>query len=815
MKYLLQAIEARRQCVKLSDPELTKLLTDVQRARDDRSLLLDALERLLLDLRSQAHASAFLTRVNKRDAPDYYDVIKNPMDLGLMLKNVKSGKYRTKEAFRRDLDLIWDNCLLYNTEPSHPLRISANLMRKRSHDLLSYIQDSHDVKSALTEWVATHTSLTAAEAKALQKGELLAPAVTSIHPTPSATLPSSEPTAPSPVLSGRAAEKQAVKGKATRSEADETFENRRALLPASGARIAEAATRQRRRGERDDMALRAILGEDWDASTPSDGYQAGESSKSVQPIFEAQDEETEVEEIVLSLSAGRSTNILAGPKATIGPDYEEASQSSRRIEVMLPRLASSATRIQAELQEASDLSNGVEGYGGSSSATDPSSSKRRRGVDIMKKNISTLKRMKRLKDKFDVLETCLENESPLPSGILADTDDEDDENTAPGKPNGDGYWRRPRPALPADVIAPSGASPSLHPFPHLSRGEARARLAERIGLLIGNVGFEATHTRPVDILNSVAEEFLLSLGRTLRLYIDRYGNSMSSEEILLHTLHSTSSMQAADLDRYVYDDTSRYQNRLQDLREKLEASWKERVAIGEERLMTEEDARFFGEESEDLVAGNLPSALDDDFFGFKAMGLDQELGMSNMQVPLRLLQRRGLGHRRAGEAGLGRKDESKDPFPPPRPFVRMSEAAVPIQIGLLRSYYTELIHRRGHHRNRGGEEGDKPREEDRDQDGDEGEDGWDDDILTLSDEEQERTSRYKVPPNGKMPRRDFWTASGGKKAPATVAATAAGASKGAHAGVNGTSHEGKAATATTGRTTATTSARGRKRAKKD
>ena len=53
----------------------------------------------------------------KRDAPDYYDVIKNPMDLGTMLRNVKSSRYKTKAQFMRDLDLIWDNCLIYNSEP--------------------------------------------------------------------------------------------------------------------------------------------------------------------------------------------------------------------------------------------------------------------------------------------------------------------------------------------------------------------------------------------------------------------------------------------------------------------------------------------------------------------------------------------------------------------------------------------------------------------------------------------------------------------------------------------------------------------------
>lgn len=65
----------------------------------------------------QEHATAFLNKVAKREAPDYYEVIKTPMDLGTMLRNVKNGRYKSKAQFTRDLDLIWDNCLTYNSEP--------------------------------------------------------------------------------------------------------------------------------------------------------------------------------------------------------------------------------------------------------------------------------------------------------------------------------------------------------------------------------------------------------------------------------------------------------------------------------------------------------------------------------------------------------------------------------------------------------------------------------------------------------------------------------------------------------------------------
>lgn len=44
------------------------------------------------------------------------------MDLGTVLKKVKTRVYKTKAEFKADLDLIWDNCLLYNSSPVRPAR---------------------------------------------------------------------------------------------------------------------------------------------------------------------------------------------------------------------------------------------------------------------------------------------------------------------------------------------------------------------------------------------------------------------------------------------------------------------------------------------------------------------------------------------------------------------------------------------------------------------------------------------------------------------------------------------------------------------
>lgn len=53
----------------------------------------------------------------------------NPMDLQTVAKKVKSSTYTCKKDFSADLDLIWSNCLLYNTHPDSPYR-KVNIMIK-------------------------------------------------------------------------------------------------------------------------------------------------------------------------------------------------------------------------------------------------------------------------------------------------------------------------------------------------------------------------------------------------------------------------------------------------------------------------------------------------------------------------------------------------------------------------------------------------------------------------------------------------------------------------------------------------------------
>merc|ERR1711937_989808 len=60
---------------------------------------------------------------------DYYEVIKKPMDLSTIQKNIDSDIYKTKDEFADDVRLIFSNCLTYNP-PQHEVVGMANRLKK-------------------------------------------------------------------------------------------------------------------------------------------------------------------------------------------------------------------------------------------------------------------------------------------------------------------------------------------------------------------------------------------------------------------------------------------------------------------------------------------------------------------------------------------------------------------------------------------------------------------------------------------------------------------------------------------------------------
>jgi transcriptional activator SPT7 len=149
LKHLISRIDAQRDRVHATDAQLRSLISEVRKnrskwANEDRvgqEELYESTEKVLMELKANEHAHPFLQRVNKREAPDYYNIIKHPMDIGTMMKKLKQLQYKSKKEFVEDLMLIWSNCLKYNADPSHFLRKKALHMKKETEKLVPLIPD--------------------------------------------------------------------------------------------------------------------------------------------------------------------------------------------------------------------------------------------------------------------------------------------------------------------------------------------------------------------------------------------------------------------------------------------------------------------------------------------------------------------------------------------------------------------------------------------------------------------------------------------------------------------------------------------------
>lgn len=84
---------------------------------------------LLSALQNSSASWPFLSPVNGDEVHDYYDVIKEPMDLTTMESKLEKDQYETVEDFVRDVLLIVRNCKRYNAE-STPYAKAANKLEK-------------------------------------------------------------------------------------------------------------------------------------------------------------------------------------------------------------------------------------------------------------------------------------------------------------------------------------------------------------------------------------------------------------------------------------------------------------------------------------------------------------------------------------------------------------------------------------------------------------------------------------------------------------------------------------------------------------
>ncbi|XP_063498863.1 bromodomain-containing protein 8 isoform X6 [Symphalangus syndactylus] len=79
---------------------------------------------------SHRFSSPFLKPVSERQAPGYKDVVKRPMDLTSLKRNLSKGQIRTMAQFLRDLMLMFQNAVMYNDSDHHVYHMAVEMRRE-------------------------------------------------------------------------------------------------------------------------------------------------------------------------------------------------------------------------------------------------------------------------------------------------------------------------------------------------------------------------------------------------------------------------------------------------------------------------------------------------------------------------------------------------------------------------------------------------------------------------------------------------------------------------------------------------------------
>ncbi|KAG9346692.1 hypothetical protein JZ751_007004 [Albula glossodonta] len=100
--------------------------------QDFRKLLRD----ICNDIAGHKYAELFLRPVNEKFAPHYYSVIKRPIDLQTIRRNVTRGGVDTLETLNHQLMLMFQNALMFNSADSQVYHGARAMQR----EVLQHVQ---------------------------------------------------------------------------------------------------------------------------------------------------------------------------------------------------------------------------------------------------------------------------------------------------------------------------------------------------------------------------------------------------------------------------------------------------------------------------------------------------------------------------------------------------------------------------------------------------------------------------------------------------------------------------------------------------
>ncbi|KAL8951889.1 MAG: hypothetical protein Q9222_002164 [Ikaeria aurantiellina] len=756
LKHLIARIDMKRNKVIASDAELRNLMSEVRKNRskwasEDRvgqEELYEAAEKVLSELKAMTeHSTAFLQRVNKRDAPDYYNVIKHPMDLGTMTKKLKAVQYKSKQEFVTDINLIWSNCLSYNANPEHFLRRHALFMRKETEKLVPLIpaiviRDRAEVEAEERRQHQAEADIEGGEesddepiissrgrkapGKKAKKGSTAprkAPAGNSDENHSGDTKPSSQHLAPTGLgaklknESLRAESEAATERSATDpttpppprsitpsgvngilghdaafTDADpldvdgaEAFVDGAAALPDSQPEVEyeDAGYKTWKQVTKKDRALvtaerhRLFKGNEINEDEPALlRRKAGMRSwlrKQKQAVLEGaaghKKAEVEAKEPEEAAPSGETlAEGIEGEEERVLPDYYDTLSA-------IPDLPS---RLQWVENTPGEVEDACEDYlrilpkGLFTSPESPLAKK-------IEENMRQLQATRKICSKIAVVKQ-MQIQSQMYHGQFQKVD--------------------PAPLVEQDI----DAHVMNDEGPVVNTEVSKAALKRSVAKLFFHAGFEEFQPSALDAVTDLASDFFMKITKTLVEYSQTpkipvaksvpggadkaeevmWKDRFTQEEMILHTLHENGSDLEA-LESYVKDETDRSGTKLVQMQDRMKAHLADllRPALTD---AGPDGSNAFNDGSDQFVSGDFADDFGEDFFGFRELGLDKELGLASMAVPLHLLQNRmHSAHQSQNPSNMSSNLPSA--LPPPAPLPPITVDNIDNQIGLVQQFF--------------------------------------------------------------------------------------------------------------------------------
>ena len=264
------------------------------------------------------------------------------------------------------------------------------------------------------------------------------------------------------------------------------------------------------------------------------------------------------------------------------------------------------------------------------------------------------------------------------------------------------------------VVSDDGALMS----PELCHAAMRRAVAQ----IFYNAGFEDFQPTALDAVTDLANDYFVKLASTLNEVAHqpkvpapavqdcatqvpvRWKSRYTAEESIVQTLYENG-IDLEHLESYVKEDLSRATNKLTTLHERMKCHLADLLRPALAADAGADGVNAFKDGSDQFVGGDFAEDLEEDFFGFKELGLDKEFGLISLSVPLHLLQNRMHNAYQAQNQRLVSSHSTHwmltDPsstatvaasiMPPPPPVPPVTMQSIVHEIGLAQAFFMEKL----------------------------------------------------------------------------------------------------------------------------